>query len=81
MTAKFSGKLALTSLIVLLIMGITLGTLYSGGSAAAQESTKEGTLRVNGQAVVTGQPDIAYVSLGVETRGESAQKAAADNAA
>ncbi|NLM38985.1 MAG: SIMPL domain-containing protein [Firmicutes bacterium] len=81
MTAKFGGKLVLTSLVVLLVLGAALGSLYSDGTAAAQESTKEGTLRVNGQAVVTGQPDIAYVSLGVETRGESAQKAAADNAA
>ncbi|NLM26335.1 MAG: SIMPL domain-containing protein [Firmicutes bacterium] len=45
-----------------------------------QALASEGSLHVTGTAVVTGLPDIVYISLGVETKHSSAEAAAKKNA-
>lgn len=63
----------LTILMLTLVSGITLPGI-------AQANSERGTLQVSGSAVVTGAPDIAYITLGVETQDASATVAAQDNA-
>jgi uncharacterized protein YggE len=60
-------------------MGVmTLLMLLVAGAALADAEPKR--LQVSGTAVVTGDPDIAYITVGVETQNPSAEKAAQDNA-
>lgn|SRR5690554_1531167 len=80
MTTRFSSKLVLIGMIIVLAAGFMINALSLNSNVEAQESTREGSLNVSGKAVVSGTPDIAYISLGVETRGDSAQQAAAENA-
>jgi uncharacterized protein YggE len=47
--------------------------------AAAAPRTKEITIVVNGQSVVSRPPDVATVSLGIATRNDVAQAATSDN--
>jgi hypothetical protein len=50
-------------------------------SGIVQASTLErGSIQVTGSAIVTGAPDVAYITLGVETRDASAEVAAQENA-
>src|SRR5512145_2301045 len=54
-----------------------------GAGAAAQEPAGRPTppsIRVNGEATVTVQPDQARIDIGVTTQAQTAQAAAADNA-
>lgn len=61
------------------ILTVLLLTLC--GSVVVQAgSPKRGSLHVTGSAVVTGDPDVAYITIGVETRDLSAEIAAEDNA-
>lgn len=57
---------------------VTLLMLLVAGGALADAEPKR--LQVSGTAVVTGDPDIAYITVGVETQNPSAEKAAQDNA-
>ncbi|WP_461361634.1 SIMPL domain-containing protein [Candidatus Darwinibacter acetoxidans] len=57
---------------------VTLLMLLVAGAALADAEPKR--LQVSGTAVVTGDPDIAYITVGVETQNPSAEKAAQDNA-
>ncbi len=60
---------------------LTILLLSLGGGVAVQAGLSErGSLHVTGNAVVTGDPDIAYITIGVETRDPSAEVAAEDNA-
>lgn len=44
------------------------------------ETREMGTVSVNGQGVITVKPDIAYITIGVQTQDEDAAVAQADNA-
>jgi len=57
---------------------VLAGVLLWAGPLQAQ--TQPSTIRVSGQAVVEAPPDEVEVDLGVVTRGESSQRASADNA-
>lgn len=81
MTNKLSFRLILAGVVLALLAGTSIFALLPHGSAAAQETDRQGAMHVSGRAVVTAAPDIAYVALGVETRNESAQTAAMENAA
>lgn len=48
---------------------------------AATDSTTTNVISVNGQGTVSVSPDIAYVTLGIETRAKTAEEAQKDNAA
>ncbi|HPT84281.1 MAG TPA: SIMPL domain-containing protein [Limnochordia bacterium] len=61
-------------LLTLLLLAV-LGT-----ALPAQASPEPGRLQVTGTAVVTASPDIAYITLGVETQDPSAHLAAQANA-
>ncbi|HHX02650.1 MAG TPA: SIMPL domain-containing protein [Firmicutes bacterium] len=65
--------------LVMLLAGIAIATSFDF-DAAAQTSTNTGVIRVSGDAVVTAAPDVAYISLGVETRDQLAENASQQNA-
>lgn len=62
----------------LLLLLLTLGSLPI--QAAEGSPAERGSLRVTGQAVVSCAPDLAYITLGVETKDSSAAEASAENA-
>lgn len=64
------GVLTLVTVILSLFPGIT----------AQARSSEQGMLTVTGNAVIVGAPDIAYLTLGVETKDPSAEVAAQENA-
>ena len=64
----------ITLLILGLISSAALSAKAQGGPA------QPGSIQVSGSAVVTGTPDVAYITLGVETKDASAQVAAENNA-
>ncbi|MDI9485889.1 MAG: SIMPL domain-containing protein [Bacillota bacterium] len=65
----------------LLKVGVLVVLLSLSSLALAETSPPErGSLQVTGSAIVTGAPDVAYITLGVETRDASADKAAQENA-
>lgn len=61
------------------VLTVVLLSLCLSGivQASAQE---RGSIQVTGSAIVTGAPDVAYITLGVETRDASAEIAAQENA-
>jgi len=64
---------------------IAVAVLIFAGSAQAQtdnqapQTPEPRTLSVNGSGVVSIEPDIAYISLGVQTEGKNAQETVASN--
>lgn len=66
------------------IMGIVLslfiGLLASPLALANNTESLRGSLQVTGQAVITGTPDIAFITLGVETKNTLADVASQENA-
>lgn len=80
MTTKLNLRLAVVGLLIAILVGTT-AVMLPRPSLAAGDNSERGSLHVSGRAAVSGSPDIAYVQLGVETRNESAQTAAAENAA
>ena len=80
MISKLTLRGILAGTVLILVAAATLGALMPSYGAEAQEAAAQGSMHVSGTAVVSGAPDIAYVSLGVETRSQSAQQAAAENA-
>lgn len=68
------------SLLTVLILTLMTG-LSPVSYAQAKDLTEErGSLQVTGSAVITGTPDIAYITLGVETKDPSAEVASQENA-
>ncbi|NMB02752.1 MAG: SIMPL domain-containing protein [Firmicutes bacterium] len=65
------------SLLTVLVLALCLGAFLPEIALANSEA---GRLHVTGSAVVTGAPDIAHITLGVETQDVSADVAAQDNA-
>lgn len=59
---------------LILFLGVTTPKL------ALAKPSETGSLQVTGSAVVTGTPDIAYITVGVETKDASAELAAQENA-
>ncbi len=60
------------------VLTILVLSLCSGIIQAS--SSERGSIQVTGNAVVTGTPDVAYITLGVETKDPSAEVAAQENA-
>jgi uncharacterized protein YggE len=71
-------EMARTHWKVAVLMVLVL-SLASGGLVQAREAER-GSIQVTGSAIVTGAPDVAYITLGVETRDPSAEVAAQENA-
>ena len=71
----------LTWLSAMLVAGILLGTGVPSAWAQTREAPERRmhTLAVNGEGSVRNPPDIAYISVGVNTRGDQATTAAAEN--
>lgn len=63
-----------TAILTVLVLGLL------GGVVVQARVPERGSLQVTGSAVVTGDPDVAYITLGVETRDPSAEVAAEENA-
>ncbi|MFY9435413.1 MAG: SIMPL domain-containing protein, partial [Limnochordia bacterium] len=66
-------------ILAILAGAVIVGSL--GHDAMAQETNSGGTIQVSGDAVVSAAPDVAYISLGVETRDRLAENASQENAA
>lgn len=65
---------------VLTVLILSLCTVSGLSSLAKANGDQRGSLQVSGSAVIAGAPDIAYITLGVETKDPSADTAAQDNA-
>lgn len=65
-------------IITLLILGLVSSAALS--AQAQGGPAQPGSIQVSGSAVITGTPDVAYITLGVETKDASAQVAAENNA-
>jgi uncharacterized protein YggE len=61
------------------VLTILIFSLFSGIAAQAS-SSNGGRLDVTGNAVIVGAPDVAYITIGVETKDSSAEVAAQENA-
>jgi len=61
------------------VLTLVILSLLTGVTAHAQ-SSQAGRLTVTGEAVVVGAPDVAYITIGVETKDPSAETAAQENA-
>lgn len=66
-------------ILAILAGAVIVGSL--GHDAMAQETNSGGTIQVSGDAVVSAAPDVAYISLGVETRDRLAENASQENVA
>ena len=69
---------------VLAAIGLSLGLLATsvgsvGAAPLEQDRPLANTITVSGDGDVGGQPDVAYVSVGVQTQGATAAAATADN--
>lgn len=83
-------RLLLAGMVVALLVPVTLGAIWAWGQAvspAAAQTTEDTpvysnaeTITVVGQGSVSVQPDIAKVSIGVETSAESVGDAVSENA-
>ncbi len=83
---KIFAVAALAAAVVLVTAGCTgaagsIAAAQSGSAQAQQSTTPVRTITVNGMGTATGAPDLAQVSIGVNTSDASLQKAVADNAA
>lgn len=69
-------------LVSVLILGISLIGVSFGKSEVNQVNnvSSENFVTVNGQGIVYAKPDVAYVSVGVETERKTAKEAAEENA-
>lgn len=63
----------------LIIFYLLVIMLLSNGAIFAQSSSDSRLITVTGDALVTAAPDIAFISLGVETRERSAEVASTKN--
>lgn len=78
MSRTNKGLLIIGCVIFLLVGVISLTRFYP--TTAAQTTERSGIITVSGDALVTAAPDIAYITLGVETRDQSAENASDQNA-
>ena len=58
---------------------LVLSVIVLSSSAYASQSTN--SIKVTGHAVVTAAPDVAYITLGVETKSNSTASSSEENAA
>lgn len=65
--------------VLVLLAGITFAASLDW-DVEAQTAESTGVIIVSGDAVVTAAPDTAYITLGVETRDSSAERASEQNA-
>lgn len=70
-------RLIAVSLVALVVLAVVvaLGARPGAAQEDAQEDQKDGILRVSGTGVVDAKPDLAHVTLGVETLAATARKA------
>ncbi len=73
-------RLLITSFILILLLGVGIGNELET-SLLANSSPSTGIIQVNGDATVSIAPDVAYISLGVETQNRLAESASQENAA
>lgn len=78
MSRTKKGLLAISCAVILLLSVMVLTGLDF--NTAAQSPEHKGVITVTGDAVVTAAPDTAYITLGVETRDQSAETASRQNA-
>jgi uncharacterized protein YggE len=64
------------------LLPLVVLTLFGAGAAAQEPAERPAppSIRVNGEATVTAQPDQARIDIGVTTQAQTAQAAAANNA-
>jgi uncharacterized protein YggE len=62
------------------LLGMQMMFWVSAAHASAQTASSVPTIRVSGQATVEAPPDQVQIDLGVVTRSDTSQRAAADNA-
>lgn len=83
MNKKRSSALVVLGAVALLVTGCSSGndSEASAGSPSGQNQTAgiENSITATGTGTVAGTPDTAQITLGVETRGDSAQAALAEN--
>ncbi|TZE82800.1 SIMPL domain-containing protein [Calorimonas adulescens] len=68
-----------TVLIVMTIIGFTFVSSVARQSVASADDAKN-VITVNGEGVIKAKPDMAYINLGVETKGKTAKEAQDSNA-
>lgn len=67
--------------LIVVMLSLCSGVIVPGLALANSEPAQErGSIQVTGSAVVTGSPDVAYITLGVETKDASAEAASRDDA-
>lgn len=64
---------------LLLVVAMVLATGCTVGARAADTTSPTRTITVVGQGKAYGTPDVAYITVGIETLGESLQTAAEEN--
>lgn len=65
---------------VILVVSLLTAFIVPGQVLAVERTEHSGSIQVTGTAVVTGSPDMAIITLGVETKDPSAQVASQENA-
>lgn len=75
---KMRNSYLIIGLLALLLLGLVSSAILPDFAEATEAA--RGSIQVTGHAVVTGTPDVAYITLGVETKDPSADVAAGDNA-
>lgn len=63
-----------------IILCLCIGLLTSPLAQANNTDLPRGSLQITGQAVITGTPDVVYITLGVETKNALADVASQENA-
>ena len=79
--SKFFKFLTAGVVSILLIASFVLGNQYNTSIAnASGKEGQNGVITVSGEGVIKVKPDIAYISLGVQTQNSNAKVAQSDNA-
>ena len=79
--SKRLGLLAATALLVALAWAAPTSKTYAAEAPAAQSQSLVHTINVTGKGEITVTPDVAYVTLGIETKATTAKEAQKANAA
>ncbi|QUH24689.1 SIMPL domain-containing protein [Serpentinicella alkaliphila] len=77
---KFFKFLTVVVVSILLIASFVLGSQNNTSIANATSKEQNGVITVSGEGVIKVKPDIAYISLGVQTQNSNAKVAQSDNA-
>ncbi len=72
--------LSIAVIAMMLVGAFAFGGAQMVGTASAAEEVSQKMVTVNGQGSITVKPDIAYITIGVETKNDDAQIAQKENA-